>query len=193
MPSKWSMVDSSFPTFRGDEKPAQQIAMLTDYMFVLVEELKYQLANLDTENWNGTALKDFQSGTTADLDQQVSTMAARLALVAGEVAALTGRVVGLEKLREQMQGMEIALGELEEAEGLQWSTIDELAAELEMMEEIPDRVEELEKLPARVDALGAVLVPDEQGGGTLGAQGRDLYLQGNVYINGRLITEEEML
>ena len=180
MPSKWAMVDNSFPTFRGDEKPAQQIAMLTDYMFILVEELKYQLANLDTENWNGTALKDFQTGTTADLTLQVSNMAVRLAAMAGELALLTGKVAALEGLWGQVQGMEDTLGELAETTELLWAADDELAAQLEKLEELPEKVAGLEE----------VLTRDANGGAIIGAEGLDLHLRGNVYINGKLFTEE---
>lgn len=180
MAEKWAMVDNSFPTFRGDEKPTQQIAMLTDYMFILVEELKYQLANLDTENWNGTALKDFQTGTTADIAQQVSAVAARLALVAGDTATLTERVAALEKFREQIQGMEVSLVRLEEVNALQWAALDELA-------------ESLGELEGSLDELRTVLTPDGEGGIAIGSEGKDLHLRGNVYINGKLITGEELV
>lgn len=172
MPKSWAMVDSNFPTFTGDEKPREQINALVDYMFVLVEELKFQLENLDSSNWNSNALKTFQSDTTKDVSEKVETqgddiasvsgnvtaLAANLSLLTNEVAAISSRVSALESLSGRVKDVEIDLAYLQK-------NLDEFIAEIrEVMQ-----------------------IDEETGAITIGEEGRDLHLVGNVYINDQLM------
>lgn len=158
MPKSWAMVDSNFPTFTGDEKPREQIAQLVDYMFVLVEELKFQLENLDSSNWNTKALQTFQTDTTADVSEQVAALAANLALVTNEVAAISSRVSAVENLSGRMKQVETDLAYLQK-------DLEEFVAEIrEVMQ-----------------------IDEETGAIAIGEEGRDLHLIGNVYINDQLM------
>lgn len=166
MPSNLSMIDNSFPTFTGKEKPNEQIAQLTNYMRLLVEQLQYQLKNLDTTNWNKKAMQDFQADTTSDVEEEIRKIVEELGSVSTrltEVEKLTGRMSLAE---EKIQGLETA------------------------KEETERRVTELEKgLDAARDditALKQVVQPDGSGGAAIGAEGRDVHLVGNIYINGVL-------
>ena len=160
MPNAWSMIDSSFPTFRGDESYKDQVHALQDYLYLLVEELKYQLANLKTDNWNTVALKKFQKDTTADTDEQVAELAKQLTNVANRLTALSG---DLSKLSDRVG-----------------------TAEETIKEEIPKIWEGLELLAGDLDDLGKIIQPDGDGGATIGREGKNLRLVGNVYINGIL-------
>lgn len=71
MPSNWSMVDNNFPTFTGQETAREQVRMLGNYLFALTEQLKYNLANLDTSNWNQKAMQAFQKDTTKDVEEDL--------------------------------------------------------------------------------------------------------------------------
>lgn len=160
MPNAWAMIDSSFPTFTGKESYREQVAALQDYLFLVVEELKYQLANLNSQNWNQTALKKMQSETVEPtneelkiLTEQVNGIANRLAQLAASLSSLTER-----------------MGKAEE--------------------ELPKLWEGLEILAGDVDALTEIIQLDGTGGATIGAAGKDIRLVGNVYINGILIEQE---
>lgn len=155
MPRSWAMVDSNFPTFTGDEKPKDQINMLVDYMFVLVEELKFQLENLDSSNWNSTALESFQTDTTEDVTKQVAALTANLAMVTNEVAAISARVSTVESLTGRMKQVEEDLSYLQK-------DLKEFIAKMQDVIQIDE-------------ATGAV---------TIGQEGVDLKLVGNIYING---------
>ena len=59
MPSNWLYIDTNFPTFTGKESPNDKISTIQNYLFMLVEQLRYTLHNLDTANMNLTALEQY--------------------------------------------------------------------------------------------------------------------------------------
>jgi len=59
MPSGFLQADISFPVFKGNESTDQKLSKVQNYLFMLLEQLRYTLANLDTSNWNTSALSDF--------------------------------------------------------------------------------------------------------------------------------------
>lgn len=67
MPSAWTNVDSNFPTITEGGSFTEQIESIVNYMFSLTEELKYTLENLNTTNWNTTAIEDFRGEFTAKI------------------------------------------------------------------------------------------------------------------------------
>lgn len=115
MPHVWALVDSSFPTFTENERSSRKIEKLVDYMKILVEALQYQLENLDTENWNAAALETFQLDTTADVEEQMETLAQKIAALAGEVSKLNTQVNGSAGLSLQVQQIGEALDGLRES------------------------------------------------------------------------------
>lgn len=160
MPNTWAMIDSSFPTFTGKENYRDQVSALQDYLYLVVEELKYQLGNLNAQNWNKTALERFQEETVEPTNE--------------EVAALKKRI---EEIADRMTALAASL-----------TLLDERVKDAE--EEHPKLWEGLELLAGDVDALSEILRPDGSGGAVIGTEGKDLRLVGNVYINGVLIEQE---
>lgn len=160
MPNAWAMIDTSFPTFTGRETYREQVGALQDYLYLVVEELKYQLANLNTQNWNKTALQQMQQETVEPTNAEV-------ALIKEQISNITNRLTG----------MTATLNQLTERMG-------------KAEEELPKLWEGLELLAEDVDALNEIIVPDGNGGATIGAAGKDIRLVGNVYINGILYEQE---
>ena len=110
MPSNWSMIDVNFPNFTGNEKPREQIAALQDYMMLLVEQLKYQLNNLDASNWNDAALEDMKGSTTARVETELSNLAADLSRITESLGKLTQELgyveQDVEELKERLDGLD---------------------------------------------------------------------------------------
>lgn len=50
MPSNWLFVDTNFPTFTGEESTDEKISTMQNYMFMLVEQLRYSMQHLDSSN-----------------------------------------------------------------------------------------------------------------------------------------------
>lgn len=180
MPSNWSMIDNSFPTFTGRESSREQIIALKNYMFLLVEQMKYNLENLDTSNWNSTKLKQFQKDTTEEVEQEVETVAQDLTNTASDLLTLTqavadiaARVNALEDLSERMAQAETDIAFLEKEQQ-------------ETGQRLADLEEAAENAQADLDELLTIFRRTEDGA-TIGEAGADLHLLGNVYINNRLV------
>lgn len=156
MPNAWAMIDTSFPTFTGKETYREQVGALQDYLYLVVEELKYQLANLNAQNWNKTALQQMQQETVEPTNAEVALIKEQITNITNRLTALTA---SLNQLTERMETAE---------------------------EELPKLWEGLELLAGDVDSLSEVVKPDGSGGATIGAAGKDIRLVGNVYINGVL-------
>lgn len=160
MPNAWAMIDTSFPTFTGKETYREQVGALQDYLYLVVEELKYQLANLNVKNWNKVALETFQKDTTAETDKQVMLLQEQLNNITNRITSLN---TSLGQLMEKTDSME---------------------------EELPKLWEELELLGGDIDSLTAIIQPDGNGGATIGKEGKDIRILGNLYINGTLYKQE---
>ena len=160
MPNAWAMIDTSFPTFTGKETYREQVGALQDYLYLVVEELKYQLANLNTQNWNKTALETFQKDTTAETDEQVKLLQEQLVSITNRLTAFN---TSLSQLTERVK---------------------------DSAEELPKLWEGLELLAGDVDARSEIIVPDGNGGATIGKTGAVIRLVGDVYINGVLVKQE---
>jgi hypothetical protein len=59
MPGGLAALDIGFPRFTGRESTEQKLAAVQNYLYMLLETLRYTLSNLDTSNWNKRAMDDF--------------------------------------------------------------------------------------------------------------------------------------
>lgn len=164
MPSNWAMIDNSFPTFEGNEPPRMMIGELQSYLMLLVEQLKYQLNNLSSANWNDAALEQLKSITTEGVETEVTSLAGDLANIAETLTTLV----------DKLQSAETAIAYLEKTQGEQGSGLSDLQ----------DRVDGTE---GDLSNLMAVMKPDGFGGAQIGEAGKEIRLVGKIYINGILI------
>ena len=161
MPSNWSMVDNNFPTFTGEEPVRSQIGKLVNYMMVLTDQLKYNLANLDTTNWNETAMSQFQADTTQDVESDVED--------------LDGTV---EETNQSLSVVKLAVEDMAQA-------LLELQEKIDKWEE--EQIPKINNLEQDMEKQKTVIVPDGSGGAAIGNEGQELRLVGKVYINGVLV------
>lgn len=197
MPSNWSIVDATFPTFRGDEQPRQQISALINYMQVLTEQLKYSLDNLDTDNWNTAALQTLTDDTASAAANKLSGLSKELEQLRNEVAALSGRVSDFSMLPGRMTAIEEDLSYLQQ-------DVEEHGNRLEAAEDLIDTAEadidglqiDMEDVQTRLQAaeenaasLGKSFTATEQGA-NVGGEGQVVNLVGTIYINGVLYEQE---
>lgn len=59
MPSNWLYIDTNFPSFTQKESVNDKVETMQDYLFMLVEQLRYTLRNLDLKNMNKAAMNGF--------------------------------------------------------------------------------------------------------------------------------------
>lgn len=112
MPSNWQAIDNDFPSFTGEESPAQQIKALHNYLFKLREGLKYSLQNLTTDNFNETALQNMTEEQKKAFAQQLISIETALGQVSARVSRISAQIGGVTN--EWIEGLERRVKELEE-------------------------------------------------------------------------------
>ena len=60
MPNDLFGLDVGFPAFTGQESTEQKVKVIQNYLYMLLEQLKYALRNLGKENFNPTALQELE-------------------------------------------------------------------------------------------------------------------------------------
>jgi len=89
MPSNWLYVDTNFPSFTGKEPVNKKIDIIQNYLYVLLENLRYCLRNLDMSNMNQTELEKFTDKLTDPIYKQLQD-------AAGNITSLQVTAQGLE-------------------------------------------------------------------------------------------------
>lgn len=83
MPSEFSTLDTSFPNLEG-KTTEQKLQSMTDYLYQLLEQLRYTLRNLGVENFNETSLNEITEPIYADI-RDVDGNVAELDVLANEI------------------------------------------------------------------------------------------------------------
>ena len=116
MPSSFLYIDTNFPTFTGEESTKEQIDSMLNYLFILVEQLRYSLANLDASNFNAKGLSDISESSTKDLTEQVVSMQAQINQTNQTVARLAIRVSVQEGMQQRLEDAEDAIQLLQQSD-----------------------------------------------------------------------------
>lgn len=119
MPSDILSADTGFPTFTGDMSTDQKIERVTNYLFMLLEQLRYTLSNLGVDNFNDTELveigkvisdpiyirlEDEFAGNLTSLQINVNGIAARVQNAEGNIGTLQLTANSLNTSLSNLQG-----------------------------------------------------------------------------------------
>ena len=102
MPGNLLSADISFPTFTPEQTNEQKLDVVTNYLYMLLEQLRYTLQNLGAGNFNDTELKDIgltitqpiyvdlenAAGAIADLTLTADQLTSRLEDAEGNISAI---------------------------------------------------------------------------------------------------------
>lgn len=152
MPTTFQLVETTFPNGEG-KNTQEQIEGIYDYLFVLLEQLRYTLFNLDGSNINQNALSEFIKNISepiyakiADTDENVNEISitakgldARLSDAEGNITQLQATAGGLAAEIRNVKGDITSLG----------ARADGLAAE------IKNAKGDITQLGARADGIAA--------------------------------------
>lgn len=108
MPTTFQLVETTFPNGEG-KNTQEQIEGIYDYLFVLLEQLRYTLFNLDDSNVNPNAMSDFiknirepiyakiedTNKNVNELSITAEGLAARIGNAEGDITQLGARADGL--------------------------------------------------------------------------------------------------
>ena len=67
MPDRMHMLDTGYPNFSGYEKTSEKVDAIQNYLFMLLEELRFLLRNLDLDNFNEQGIKDLANAAAEAL------------------------------------------------------------------------------------------------------------------------------
>lgn len=96
MPSNWLCIDTNFPTFTGEESVNEKIDTIQNYMYMLVEQLRYSLHNLDLTNMNQTAVKQYESYLTDPIYSRIEDSEGNINELQLTAEGLAGRITDAE-------------------------------------------------------------------------------------------------
>ena len=106
MPVSLLNTDTSFPSFQEDTSTKERVEVLTNYLYMLLEELRYTFNNLGEENFNDQGLVELSEKITkplyikiedaeknvAEVKITANELSAKVENVSGTVANLSGTV-----------------------------------------------------------------------------------------------------
>lgn len=119
MPSNWLYIDTNFPSFTQKESVNDKVETMQDYLFMLVEQLRYTLHNLDLSNMNKTATDEFVKQITDPIYGEIKDAEGNItqvALVAEGLAARIGDAEGnITQLQATAKGLQVSVSNLDGA------------------------------------------------------------------------------
>ena len=118
MPSNLLAVDTSFPQLTDQQSDGEKITVVTNYLYMLLEQLRYTLNNLGKENFNDTEFKGIVNLITEpvyiqlqNMDGDISALQitaeglmSRMTSAEGNISTLTQTANGLTARVESAEG-----------------------------------------------------------------------------------------
>ena len=116
MPSNILSADTSFPNLTDEQTTDQKFKVITDYLYMLLEQLRYSMGNLGLENFNETSFQEISGLITepvyaqlGDVDDKMASLvldneklAVRMTDAEGNISSLTQTS---ETFRTQIQDL----------------------------------------------------------------------------------------
>ncbi len=109
MPNGMQMLDSGLPRFTGTENTEDKVAAIQNYLFMLLEELRYILQNLGTDNFNSAELDglktEIRNAVKIDLSSggDMATIQVDLAGLHTSIRNAEGNISTLEQTAQEIR------------------------------------------------------------------------------------------
>ena len=97
MPSNWLYIDTNFPTFTGEEETEEKVSTIQNYLFMLVEQLRYSLRNLDGGNMNPAAVERFTGTITEPIYGRIEDAEGNITQLGVTAKGLAVKIENAEK------------------------------------------------------------------------------------------------
>lgn len=96
MPSNILTTDTSFPQLSEEQSTDEKFRVITDYLYILLEQLRYSMANLGRENFNDKEFDDIVNLITEPVYAQLSDAEGNIAALAITAEQLISRMSDAE-------------------------------------------------------------------------------------------------
>lgn len=97
MPTSLLSADTKFPNFSGSETTEEKVDQITNYLYMLVEQLRYSMANIGAENFNETEFDNIVNLITEPLYMQLTSEDGSVSqMIQASTEGLVSRIQGIE-------------------------------------------------------------------------------------------------
>lgn len=103
MPANWLYMDAKFPNFEGEISTEDKLDQLQNYLYLLVEQMRYTTQNLDTTNMNQTALAGWEQALTSPIYAQIEGVGERVTRLSVTADGLTATAARQEESITQLE------------------------------------------------------------------------------------------
>lgn len=118
MPSNILTTDTSFPQLTEHQSTDEKFGVITNYLYMLLEQLRYSMANLGRENINDAEFKSIANIITEPVYVQLSGVEGEVAILQLTAESLTSRISDAEgNISTLQQTSSSLLVRVEDAEG----------------------------------------------------------------------------
>lgn len=144
MPSNWLYIDTNFPTFTGEEETEEKISSIQNYLFMLVEQLRYSLRNLDLKNMNPAAVERFTGtitepiyGRIEDAEGNITQLGITAQGLAAKISDAEGNIASLQvtatQLASQISDANGNISQLQQTASSIMSTVSNQAGQISQL------------------------------------------------------------
>lgn len=95
MPTSFLSADTNFPRLTADQPVEERLGKIQNYLYMLLEELRYTLSNLGEENFNEQTLAELGETLTGGISSTVSDLAGNVSTLEQTASSLTATVSNL--------------------------------------------------------------------------------------------------
>ena len=96
-------MDAKFPNFEGEISTEDKLDQLQNYLYLLVEQMRYTTQNLDTTNMNQTALAGWEEALTSPIYAQIEGVGERVTRLSVTADGLTATAARQEESITQLE------------------------------------------------------------------------------------------
>lgn len=135
MPSNLLNVDTGFPDLSGDRSTDEKFRMVSDYLYMLLEQLRYSMANLGMENFNRTELDSLAGFITKPVYVRLESAEGDVSTLYATAESLSSRMTsaegGISSLVQTVEGFTLSV-----KNGAESSTIQLLSNGVELSSQL---------------------------------------------------------
>lgn len=118
MPSNLLTADTTFPTLTQEQSTDEKFEKITSYLYMLLEQLRYSMGNLDKENFNDAGMEEIANIITEPVYVQLKDDEANIAALTVTAAGLGARLSDAEGNITQLTATTTSLtSRISDAEG----------------------------------------------------------------------------
>lgn len=167
MPSALMLTDSSFPRFTDEQPTGEKLDTIYNYLYMLLEQLRYSLSNLEITNFNDTGFSEIEEIIQEPVKEEIKAITSRLENDEGTISQLTQTATSLTSRISNAEGSITKVSQtlnaltFEVSNGTTSSTIRLMSGEAEITS-------------ARIEITGMVTFGDLRGEGTTTINGANI-------------------